>query len=44
MPKSYEDLRDNALDELKNYMDAIGPDKGKKLAYWLKDYTRFLKL
>ena len=43
MPKSYEDLRDSALSDLKAYMDTIGPDKGKKLAYWLSDYARFLK-
>ena len=43
MPKSYESLRDNALNELKAYIDTMDPDKGKKLAYWLSDYTRFLK-
>ena len=39
---SYEDLRDTALDKLKNYMDALDPDKGKKLAYWVNDYVNFL--
>lgn len=43
MPTDYEKLRDSALQELKAYMDSIGPDKGKKLAYWLSDYTHFLK-
>lgn len=39
---SYEDLRDTALDKLKNYMDTLDPDKGKKLAYWVNDYVNFL--
>ena len=43
MPPKYETLRDSALDNLKNYMDSQPPEKAKKLAYWIKDYTRFLK-
>lgn len=48
MPASYEQIRDTALSELKNLMDSMqndqsGSDKGKKLAYWLNDYVRFLK-
>ena len=39
---SYEQLRDTALDNLKNYMDSLEPDKGKKLAYWINDYANFL--
>lgn len=39
---SYEQLRDTALDNLKNYMDSLDPDKGKKLAYWINDYANFL--
>lgn len=42
MPTDYEVLRDDALKNLKTYMDSIGPDKGKKLAYWIKDYAQFL--
>lgn len=43
MAPSYESLRDTALDSLKKYMDSMPPSKGKKLAYWVQDYTRFLK-
>lgn len=42
MAVDYCTLRDSALDDLKKYMDSMGPDKGTKLAYWLKDYVRFL--
>ena len=42
MAEDYESLRDEALAEIKRYMDSIGPDKGKKLAYWIKDYANFL--
>ena len=42
MSEDYESLRDEALAEIKRYMDSIGPDKGKKLAYWIKDYANFL--
>ena len=39
---SYESIRDTALDKLKNYIDDLDPDKGKKLAYWVSDYVNFL--
>lgn len=42
MANDYPSLRDSALESLESYMDSIGPDKGKKLAYWLNDYVRFL--
>lgn len=38
----YEDLRDNALLSLRAYMDSLDEKKGTKLAYWIKDYSRFL--
>lgn len=38
----YEDLRDNALLSLRTYMDSLDEKKGMKLAYWIKDYSRFL--
>lgn len=44
MTQDYESLRDSALIGLKQYMDTLDSDKGKKLAYWIKDYTRFLSL
>lgn len=43
MADDYENLRDTALAEIKQYMDSIDQDRGKKLAYWIKDYTNFLK-
>ena len=42
MADDYESLRDTALAEIKQYMDSIDKDRGKKLAYWLKDYASFL--
>lgn len=42
MAADYTLLRDSALDDLLKYMDSLDPDKGKKLAYWIKDYTHFL--
>lgn len=42
MAGDYETLRDTALAEIKKYMDSIDQDKGKKLAYWIKDYVNFL--
>ena len=43
MPKEYEELREEALYNLRSYMDSLDPKKGRILAYWIKDYTRFLK-
>lgn len=43
MPKDYATLRDEGLADLKRYMDSLDPDKGKKLAYWVKDYAHFLQ-
>ena len=45
---SYEKLRDSALSDLKDLMDTLqsesgGNGRGQKLAYWLKDYARFLR-
>ena len=42
MADDYESLRDAALAEIKQYMDSIDQDRGKKLAYWIKDYAKFL--
>lgn len=42
MADDYNSLRNTALAEIKQYMDSIDEDKGKKLAYWIKDYTKFL--
>lgn len=42
MAADYESLRDSALSDLKKYMDSLDPSKGKKLAYWIQDYSRFL--
>lgn len=42
MAVDYEALRDDALKDLKNYMDSLEKSKGTKLAYWIKDYSRFL--
>lgn len=43
MPTKYTNLRDKALADLKNYMDSLDESKGTKLAYWIADYTSFLK-
>ena len=43
MGNNYESLRDNALSELKKHMDSMDETTAKKLAYWISDYTRFLK-
>ena len=43
MPNDYCNLRDEALNELKSYMDTLDPSKGKKLAFWIKDYANFLR-
>lgn len=40
--KDYEILRDQALSSLQTYMDSLPINKGTKLAYWVKDYARFL--
>lgn len=42
MPSSYEHLRDQSLADLRNYMDSLPEKKGTILAYWIKDYARFL--
>lgn len=42
MAVDYETLRDDALRDLRNYMDSLDQTKGIKLAYWIKDYSRFL--
>ena len=42
MEETYESLRDQALRKLKSYMDSLEESKGKKLAYWVSDYARFL--
>lgn len=43
MATDYEFLRDSALKNLTQYMDSLDPEKGKKLAYWINDYTNFLR-
>lgn len=43
MPSNYKYLRDKSLSDLRSYMDSLPEKKGVLLAYWLKDYTRFLK-
>ena len=42
MAVDYDHLRDSALNDLKKYMDSLDQTKGIKLAYWIKDYARFL--
>jgi len=42
MAVDYETLRDSALNDLRKYMDSLDTGRGKKLAYWIKDYSRFL--
>lgn len=42
MESSYEDLRDQSLAYLRKCMDSLPPKKGLLLAYWIRDYTRFL--
>lgn len=42
MAQNYQSLRDEAINDLKQYMDSLDPIKGTKLAYWIKDYARFL--
>ena len=42
MAETYDSLRDDALAQIKQYMDTIDPDKGKKLAYWIRDYANLL--
>lgn len=42
MPSDYEYLRDQSLADLKQYMDSLPEKKGTILAYWIKDYARFL--
>lgn len=42
MPSAYEQLRDQSLADLQKYMDSLPEKKGTILAYWIKDYTRFL--
>lgn len=42
MAVDYSSLRDSALRDLKNYMDSLDQSRGIKLAYWIKDYSRFL--
>lgn len=42
MPSDYEQLRDQSLANLQKYMDSLPEKKGTILAYWIKDYTRFL--
>lgn len=41
--KSYTQLRDEAISSLTNYMNSLDESQGKKLAYWVQDYVRFLK-
>lgn len=43
MSKEYQKLRDEALYNLRSYMDSLDSKRGRILAYWIKDYTRFLK-
>lgn len=43
MSVTYESLRDEAMDKLKSHMDSLEESKGRKLAYWVRDYARFLK-
>lgn len=43
MDADYATLRDSSLYELREYMDSMDPAQGKKLAYWVSDYVRFLR-
>lgn len=42
MEPTYDILRDEALADLKNLMDSLPEGTGKKLAYWLKAYAKYL--
>lgn len=42
MSSNYEHLRDQSLMDLRKYMDSLPEKKGTILAYWIKDYARFL--
>ena len=44
MAVDYHSIRDSALSELQKYMDSLDPEKGTKLAYWVRDYARFLAM
>ncbi len=43
MAKPYAVLRKEAIADLTAYMDSLDEKQASKLAYWLKDYARFLK-
>ena len=42
MKPSYQSLKADALAKLSAYMDSLDPKRGEILAYWIRDYTRFL--
>ena len=42
MPDNYESIRDQALSELRKYMDSLPEKKGTILSYWVKSYVRLL--
>lgn len=43
MPKKYDELREDALYNLRAYMDSLDEKKRTIWAYWVRDYVRFLK-
>ena len=40
---TYDILRDSGISDLKSYMDSLPEKQATTLAYWIHDYTRFLK-
>lgn len=43
MVNNYDELREDALYQLRAYMDSLDKKKGCVLAYWVRDYVRFLR-
>lgn len=43
MPQEYEALKSDAISKLSSYMDSLDSKHGKILAYWIRDYVRFLE-
>ncbi len=43
MAKPYQQLKTDAISALSNYLDSLDEKQASKLAYWIQDYTNFLK-
>ena len=44
MAVDFSKLVNSILKKLDTYLCSIDSDKGEKLAYWIADYVRFLKM